>query len=309
MAFPGKKILEHFDFEFEPGFRLGIVGPNGVGKTTLLQILTGMRQPDSGIVKIAPTVQFNYVDQARLVLDETKTVEEEISEGYSFISLGDEQITVRGYLKRFLFEDERINTRIDRLSGGEKARLTLAKVLKQGGNFLILDEPTNDLDLTTLRLLEEALTDFGGCMAVVSHDRYFLNRVATHILGFDSSGKPFFTPGDYDYYLTKRPAPVQSEPASAPKVVQPAAAPKPAAVKLTYSERLELEGMEEAILIAEEEVNRIENIFSSPDFFSEHGHRVQELQQELEDAKNRVKNLYDRWETLENKRSAQEKKG
>ena len=129
------------------------------------------------------------------------------------------------------------------------------------------------------------------------------------MLWLSRSGKPFFTPGDYDYYLTKRPAPVQSEPASAPKVVQPAAAPKPAAVKLTYSERLELEGMEEAILIAEEEVNRIENIFSSPDFFSEHGHRVQELQQELEDAKNRVKNLYDRWETLENKRSAQEKKG
>ncbi|MBQ7393419.1 MAG: ABC-F family ATP-binding cassette domain-containing protein [Lentisphaeria bacterium] len=307
-AFPGKKILEHFDFEFEPGFRLGIVGPNGVGKTTLLQILTGMRPPDSGVVKIAPTVQFNYVDQARLVLDESKTVEEEISEGYSFISLGEEQITVRGYLKRFLFEDERINTRIDRLSGGEKARLTLAKVLKQGGNFLILDEPTNDLDLTTLRLLEEALTDFGGCMAVVSHDRYFLNRVATHILGFDSSGKPFFTPGDYDYYLTKRPAPAEAVPGPAPKPA-PAirqTAPK-AAVKLTYSERLELEKMEEVILEAEEEVSRIEEIFGSPDFFTEYGHRSQELQQELETAKNRVKELYSRWETLENKRSAQEK--
>ena len=207
-----------------------------------------------------------------------------------------------------LFEDERINTRIDRLSGGEKARLTLAKVLKQGGNFLILDEPTNDLDLTTLRLLEEALTDFGGCMAVVSHDRYFLNRVATHILGFDSAGNPFFTPGDYDYYLTKRPAPAEAVPGPAPKPA-PAVrqtAPK-AAVKLTYSERLELEKMEEVILEAEEEVSRIEGIFGSPDFFTEYGHRSQELQQELEAAKNRVKELYSRWEMLENKRSAQEK--
>ena len=148
-------------------------------------------------------------------------------------------------------------------------------------------------------------------MAVVSHDRYFLNRVATHILGFDSSGEPFFTPGDYDYYLTKRPAKQPVLPQSSAKAAPPAPIPRPEikpAVKLTYSERLELEKMEEVILEAEEEVSRIEAVFSSPDFFAEHGHRSQELQQELEKAQKRVKELYNRWEILENKRSAQEKK-
>ncbi len=303
-AFPGRKILENFNFEFTPGTRLGIVGPNGAGKTTFLQLLTGKLAPETGTVKIAPTVQFNCIDQSRMVLDESKTVEEEIGEGFKTISLGTESISIWGYLKRFLFEDQRIHTRIDRLSGGEKARLALAKVLKQGGNFLILDEPTNDLDLASLRLLEEALSDFDGCAALVSHDRYFLNRVATHILGFDAYGRVFFTPGDYDYYLAKRPAPLQETPAPAARRQTPPPPPpdRPKTVRLTYRETQELEHMEEKILEAEARVAEIEAIFGRPDFFSAYGPRSAELQQDLASAKETVRQLYDRWEELENKR-------
>ena len=181
-----------------------ILGGPGAGKTTFLRLITGALQPDTGSIRVAPTVQFNYVDQSRVLLNEEKSVLEEIGEGLSTVQLGSETISVWTYLRRFLFDERRINTKINRLSGGEKARLALAKILLKGGNFLLLDEPTNDLDLSSLRLLEEALLDFNGCLIAVSHDRYFLNRISTHILGFDGEGKAFFTPGDYDYYLDVR---------------------------------------------------------------------------------------------------------
>ena len=304
-AFPGRPILAHFDFEFAPGVRLGVVGPNGAGKTTFLELLSGRRAPDSGTVKIAPTVRFNYIDQSRLALDPAKTVEEEIGEGFKHVDLGGETISIWGYLKRFLFEDERIHTKVERLSGGEKARLMLAKILKQGGNFLLLDEPTNDLDLSTLRLLEEALTGFGGCMAVVSHDRYFLNRVATHILGFDEAGHTFFTPGDYDYYLEKRPRPEAAAPAP-PVKASPPVPVKPVKVRLTYREQQELAHIEEDILTAEAHVEEIETLFGRPNFYTEYGARTEELRRELDETREKIRALYDRWEVLEQKKSAQE---
>ncbi len=312
-AYGDRRILDHFSFEFTPGCKLGVVGPNGIGKTTLLQIITGRIAPTSGEVKIAPTVRFNYVDQSRLVLDPAKTVAEEIGEGHSFIQLGAEKISIWGYLKRFLFEDERINTRIEYLSGGEKARLTLAKILKQGGNFLILDEPTNDLDLSSLRLLEEALADFGGCLVAVSHDRYFLNRVCDSILAFEDDGTLFHTPGDYDYNLAKRRerrmAATDSGPSSATataRVPAPAAPPRPdpPRKKLTFREQRELETIEEEIAAAEARTAELEGIFSRPDFFATHGARTAELQAELAAARTAVTALYDRWEELEQKRAA-----
>ena len=306
-AYPGRPILRGFDFEFAPGVRLGVVGPNGAGKTTFLELLCGKRAPDSGEVKIAPTVRFNYIDQSRLALDPEKTVEEEIGEGFKHIELGGETISIWGYLKRFLFEDERIHTLVGRLSGGEKARLMLAKILKQGGNFLILDEPTNDLDLSTLRLLEEALTGFGGCLAVVSHDRYFLNRVATHILGFDAAGNMFFTPGDYDYYLAKRPAP--EAPAAKPETPirpAPAAPPVRARIRLTFREKQELDHIEEDILAAEARAGEIEALFGRPDFFAVHGSETAELRRELAETQEKIRCLYARWEELERKKAAQD---
>src|SRR6185369_6287157 len=141
------------------------------------------------------------------LLDNEKTVWEEVGGGGENISLGDQNITLRAYLRRFLFSEDRINTKISQLSGGERSRVLLAKILKRGGNVLILDEPTNDLDLGTLRLLEEALVAFGGCVIVVSHDRYFLNRVCTSILAFEGEGRVSYSVGNYDYYLEKRVVP------------------------------------------------------------------------------------------------------
>ena len=198
----GKKLFSDLDYEFTVNHKVGIVGPNGCGKSSLLKLLTGELMPDSGRVEIADTVEFNYIDQSRLALDPEKSVVEELSEGVDFVDLGNSRISVWGYLKRFLFEDERINTKVRNLSGGEKARLLLAKILKQGGNFLILDEPTNDLDLATLRVLEEALIDYPSTVLVVSHDRYFLNRVCSHVIVFEQD-KVVSTVGDYDYYLSK----------------------------------------------------------------------------------------------------------
>ncbi len=155
-------------------------------------------------MEIGTRTEINYVDQNRLLLDDDKTVWEEVSDGSEVVRLGEESITLRGYLRRFLFTEERINSRISQLSGGERSRVLLAKILKRGGNVLMLDEPTNDLDLGTLRLLEEALVAFGGCVIVVSHDRYFLNRVCTSILAFEDAGAVRYHVGNYDYYLEKR---------------------------------------------------------------------------------------------------------
>lgn len=310
--FGDRVIIDHLDFEFEPRSRIGIVGPNGAGKSTLLKIITQQMQPTKGEVSIASTVEFNYIDQSRVALDPEKSVADEISEGVETIQLGAEKISVWGYLKRFLFEDERINTKVKYLSGGEKARLTLAKILKQGGNFLILDEPTNDLDLSSLRLLEEALATYLGCVIVVSHDRYFLNRVCTGILAFEAGGKVVYNPGDYDYYLEKRrereaAALAAAEPArpAKPQSSAPPPAPKERR-KLSYKEQRELDGMEEAIAAAEEKVSEIETCFSDPDFFAKYGSRAAELQRQLDDAKAECARLYERWDELESKRAALE---
>ncbi|WP_295806489.1 ABC-F family ATP-binding cassette domain-containing protein [uncultured Victivallis sp.] len=313
LSFGSRKIIDDFSFEFEPGSRIGLVGPNGIGKSTLLKIITGSLIPDRGEAVAAPTVEFNYIDQSRLVLDPEKSVLEEIGEGVENVQLGTEKISVWGYLKRFLFEDERINTKIKYLSGGERARLTLAKILKQGGNFLILDEPTNDLDLSSLRLLEEALLSYSGCLLVVSHDRYFLNRVCTGILTFDPGGKIVYTPGDYDYSLEKRrERRAAAEPAPVRETTKPPAAPAPAPArtprKLSFKENRELEGMEEAVTAAEEKIAEIEACFGDPDFFEKYGSRSAELQRELDAARAEAARLYQRWEELENKRATLEGK-
>ncbi len=313
LSFGDRKIIDDFSFEFEAGSRIGIVGPNGIGKSTLLKIITGALVPDRGEAIAAPTVEFNYIDQSRLVLDPEKSVLEEIGEGVENVQLGTEKISVWGYLKRFLFEDERINTKIKYLSGGERARLTLAKILKQGGNFLILDEPTNDLDLSSLRLLEEALLSYGGCLLVVSHDRYFLNRVCTGILTFDPGGKIVYTPGDYDYSLEKRrERRAAAEPVPVRETAKTSAAPSPAPTraprKLSFKENRELEGMEEAVTAAESKIAEIEACFGDPDFFEKYGSRSAELQRELDAARAEAARLYQRWEELENKRATLEGK-
>ncbi|MBO4511360.1 MAG: ATP-binding cassette domain-containing protein [Victivallales bacterium] len=297
LALGGKKLFEHLSLDFEKGMRLGIVGRNGLGKTSLLRVLIGELQPDAGTVRVGERVVFNYADQHRVKLHNEKTVFEEVGEGNDFVMFGGRKVSLWTYLRNYLFQDNEINSQVGRLSGGERNRLVLAIILKNGGNFLALDEPTNDLDLATLRVLEEALVDFGGCVAVVSHDRYFLNRVCTHILAFEDDGTLTFTPGNYAYYAEHRPKKTQL-----PKAETVPAAPKrtePPKRKLKWSEQKELEAMEETILAAEDKVQELENIFSSPDFHVKYGRQTAELTQQLEDAKAEVARLYERWQELE----------
>lgn len=289
------------DLSCKAGECIGVVGPNGAGKTTLLRILMGEENPTTGSVRIGKRTEFNYVDQTRLELDEDNSVLEEVSQGIDFVKFGDESISVRGYLRRFLFTDDRINDRIGNLSGGEKNRVLLAKILRRGGNFLVLDEPTNDLDLQTLRVLEEALINFGGTAIVVSHDRWFLDRVCDRVVVFDGHGHLSVNEGNYSYYLQKRKACEAASAAAKPKPakkkrVRPDAG-KPR--KLKWKEERELEGMEEAILEVESRVGEIETKLNDPAFYIDHSEEAVELSRELEEKKAEVQSLYDRWEELE----------
>jgi len=296
----GKQLFNNLMFNFESGRRLGIVGKNGVGKTTLLKLILGQLKPTTGKIDIGEKTQFNYIDQSRLILNDEDTVVEAIGEGNNTINFGNRDINVFTYLRRFLFTDDRINTKVGRLSGGEKSRLTLANILRNGGNFLILDEPTNDLDLATLRILEEALISFEGCVIVVSHDRYFLNRVCNGILAFEENSSIHFSEGDYNYYVEKKRKRKKSskEISSIEKNIVVAKS-KATTRKLTWKEKKELETIEQNILEAEQKVSEIETVFSDPEFFQKYATQTKELNEKLEEAKNNVQNLYDRWEELE----------
>jgi len=299
MELGGRMLFENFSLNLTAGERLGIVGRNGLGKSTLLKIMLQQLSPTRGAVGIGARTEINYVDQNRLLLDDTKTVWEEVSEGSEYVRLGEESITLRSYLRRFLFTEERINTKIKQLSGGERSRVLLAKILKRGGNVLILDEPTNDLDLGTLRLLEEALIVFGGSVIVVSHDRYFLNRVCTAILAFEGDGVLRYGVGNYDYYLERRssvPSVEETPTRGLPVQQSKSSGQKPR--KMKWKEERELEGIEATILAAEEEVTRFEAQFADPNFYAGHGAEYSKLEAELRSARDRVAQLYARWEEL-----------
>lgn len=296
----GNKILfEGFNYNFEAGKKIGVVGQNGAGKTTLLKMILGEISPTKGKIEIGETTQFNYVDQARLLLNDDDTVIKAIAGKSEFVQFGKQKLSVWTYLRRFLFADDRINTLVGRLSGGEKSRLTLAKILCNGGNFLMLDEPTNDLDLPTLRILEEALISFEGCVIIVSHDRYFLNRICDGILALEGNGEVYYSEGNYDYYIEKRKLRNKQEVSAVVKEKKEDLRLKQKSKKLSYKDAIELESIEEKIMQAESEVEKIENIFSSPDFYEKYASQTNELNLQLEEAKKKVKNLYDRWDELE----------
>ncbi len=203
-AFGDKLLFENLDFKLPPGGIVGIVGPNGAGKTTLFRMLVGTEKPDAGTLRIGDTVKIAYVDQSRDSLSADKTVWEEISDGLDNIQVGTYQTGSRGYVARFNFRGADQQKLVGELSGGERNRVHLAKLLKSGGNVLLLDEPTNDLDVETLRALEEAILDFPGCAVVISHDRWFLDRVATHILAFEGDSTVSWFEGNYADYMEDR---------------------------------------------------------------------------------------------------------
>jgi len=203
-AYGDKILFENLNFALPKGGIVGIIGPNGAGKTTLFRMITGKEKPDSGEFNVGSTVKIAYVDQSRDNLDPEKTVYAEISGGNDLMMVGTKEMNARAYVSRFNFAGDAQQKKVGVLSGGERNRVQLAKVLQEGGNLLLLDEPTNDLDVNTMRALEEALLEFGGCAVVISHDRWFLDRICTHILAFEGDSQVYFYPGNYTEYEEDR---------------------------------------------------------------------------------------------------------
>ncbi|MDB5508861.1 MAG: transporter related [Hyphomicrobiales bacterium] len=199
-GFGDKLLIDDLSFKLPPGGIVGVIGPNGAGKTTLFRMITGQDKPDSGTISVGESVKLGYVDQSRDALDDKKTVWEEISGGYDVIYLGKREINSRGYCSTFNFKGGDQQKKVGMLSGGERNRVHLAKMLKTGANLLLLDEPTNDLDVDTLRALEDALTEFAGCAVIISHDRFFLDRIATHMLAFEGDSHVEWFEGNFQDY-------------------------------------------------------------------------------------------------------------
>lgn len=296
-----RTLFRSMNLSLEEGQCTGIVGKNGVGKSTLLKICLQQLEPTSGKAILGKQVKINYIDQSRMQLDGTGSLLDEISDGNEKIEFGDEILGARAYLRRFLFSDERINERVDLLSGGERARLMLAKVLKTGGNLIVLDEPTNDLDLQSLRMLEEALAAFPGTILVVSHDRYFLDRICDQIVAFEDDGVKV-SPGNFSYYLEKRQA--RENAARAQATAANRAAKKRASEKkdkprkLTMAEAKELETLEEKVMEADDTVTTLQEKLSSSEVQTDF-EQIPVVMAELEAAKKVADGLINRWEFLE----------
>jgi ATP-binding cassette ChvD family protein len=199
-AYGDKLLFEDLEFSLPPGGIVGVIGPNGAGKTTLFRLITEQETPDKGTFKVGQTVKLGYVDQSRDSLNDDKSIFDEISDGLDFVQLGKREMNSRAYVSRFNFSGSDQQKRVGMLSGGERNRVHLAKMLKSGANVLLLDEPTNDLDVNTMRALEEALENFAGCAVVISHDRWFLDRIATHILAFEGDSRVVYFDGNFSQY-------------------------------------------------------------------------------------------------------------
>jgi len=203
-GFDDNILIDDLNLRLPPGGIIGVVGPNGAGKTTLFRMIVGEEKPDAGSIELGETVVLSYVDQIRETLSDDRTVYEEITEGDEEISFGSKRLNGRAYVSRFNFRGSDQQKKMSEISGGQRNRVQMAKLLRRGGNLLLLDEPSNDLDVDTLRVLEDALLSFNGCALVVSHDRWFLDRIATHILAFEGEGKVRYFEGNYESYRAMR---------------------------------------------------------------------------------------------------------
>jgi ATP-binding cassette subfamily F protein uup len=303
----GRVLFDKLTLLMQRGMRVGIAGPNGCGKTTLLRLLMGEESPKAGTVKVGESVKFLYVDQTHEAIDPRESVLDFVSGGSNYFDTGERRIYIPGYLERLLFDMDSVRAPMRNLSGGERNRVILAKKLLQGGNVLAFDEPTNDLDLATLRVLEEAILAFDGCALLVSHDRYFLNRLCTHLIVFEGNGKVYCSAGNYDDYLAYRlrREEAQKDAATAGRADAAKPGPKAAAANgngskpLSYQEKKDLAGMHDAIEAAEAEVARLEEELSAPGFYAQPHGTVRAITTALEEAKATAKTLYARWEELE----------
>ncbi len=293
----GKQLFKDLTLVMKPGDRIGIVGPNGAGKSTLIKTILGQLAPDTGKVTVGANTRPAYLEQGRTELRDDLTVIEEVGDGYDFVDLPDGKVHVRGFLRMLAFPDTVSDTKVGQLSGGERNRVQLARLLRRGGNLLVLDEPTNDLDLPTLGALEDGLLHFPGCALIVSHDRWFLDRVATGILAFEGDGQVTFYEGSYSFYAERRPKAAAARPVAEKKDTR---APKPVGPrKISFKEARELEGMEAAIAAAEDKVTSLEATLSDPGVFKDRPTEVQALIAGLDAARAEVERLFARWQELD----------
>jgi ATP-binding cassette subfamily F protein uup len=297
-------VLDGASVILQGGERVGIVGRNGVGKTSFLRVLLGEQKPDGGEVVIGKNTRIAYYDQQRAGLDPELSVYDAAG-GEEWVELGDKRIALRDYLDDLLFPVPMQKMKVKALSGGERNRLLLARLFLEGANVLVLDEPTNDLDLITLNVLEGLLLAFTGTVLLVTHDRYFLDKVATRILAFEGDGKVVDYPGNFEMYrrlkekalAASAPArPASTRPEPSPQAAPPAPARKPG--KLSYKDQRELDGMEAAIEAAEAHKASLEAALADPAVFSD-APKLQSLTAELETATAEVDRLYVRWQALQ----------
>ena len=298
-SFEGRKVLDGIGLALSPGTRLGILGPNGSGKTTLLSLLAGHLDPDDGEIERAPFLRTVLFEQSRETLDRTVSLRRALAPEGDSVVYGDRSIHVASWAKRFLFRSEQLETPVSRLSGGEQARILIARLMLQPADLLILDEPTNDLDIPTLEVLEESLLEFPGALVLVTHDRYLLDRVSTTLLALDGTGKAQFFADSAQWEAHRKEAATAARPA-APARSAKAEPARPAATgkKLSYKDQREWEQMEERILEAEDALANAQSALEDPAVASD-SKALQERCATLETARAEVERLYARWAELE----------
>ena len=306
VALGGKTVISHFSARITRGDRIGLIGPNGAGKTTLLRLLTGQLQPDSGHIERGTNLEIVYFDQQREQLDPERTVVDTVADGNDTVVVGGVARHVHGYLRDFLFPPERAHSPVKALSGGERNRLLLARLLTRPANVLILDEPTNDLDLETLELVEERLVDFTGTILLVSHDRAFLDNVVTSVFAFEGSGRVAEYVGGYADWERQRAATrdVPSPGAAAAPEKTTARPKRQASVRLSFKEKKELEELPARIDALEIEIKRLEEQLASPDFYRAGAAEVHAAVEGLEARKAELEAAYARWGELDEKAAA-----
>lgn len=295
-----KTVIRDFSTNVIRGDRIGVIGPNGIGKSTLLKILLKETAPDKGYVKHGTRLEITYFDQLREQLDENATVEANIADGKDTVIINNTPKHVIGYLKEFLFTPERARSPVRILSGGERNRLLLARLFTRTSNLLVLDEPTNDLDMETLELLEERLMDFKGTILLVSHDRAFLNNVVTSTMVFEGKGIITEYPGGYDDWIIQRPLTGPPERPSRESTVKKDYRKKDNPRRLTFKENRELEGLPALIDDLEQEQKELYRLLSDPEFYKNSGERITEYKSRIEEIEAELLSLYSRWEELEN---------
>jgi ATP-binding cassette subfamily F protein uup len=301
-GFGGRVLIEDFSTTVMRGDRIGIIGPNGAGKSTLLKIMLGELEPERGTVELGTGIQIAYFDQHRVQLDETLNALDNVAQGREYIELGGQRKHVIGYLQDFLFSPERARAPITRLSGGERNRLLLAKLFSQPSNLLVMDEPTNDLDVETLELLEELLGDYTGTLLLVSHDRAFLDNVVTSTLVLEGEGTVGEYVGGYSDWLRQRPAAPAAVPAPAAKstpATAPAPAPAPAKRKLSFKDQRELEQLPARIERLENEIGERTAAMNEPSFFQQDSATIVQANETLAALQAQLDAAYARWSELE----------